>query len=104
MAGRRTADVRVLAGDARSLDRQSWCPMALGKVSVKGGSSGRLGHSNMSHWTDTAFIKDAARRRRRRGTKAEVAAQTENARDDSMSVVAPVQDGGYLHPVLAGQL
>lgn len=40
--------------------------MANMKVASEGGSGGKRGHSNMTHWTKTAEIKAAARRERRR--------------------------------------
>ena len=39
--------------------------MANPKIKTEGGQGGRRGHSNMSHWTYTEEIKDAARKRRR---------------------------------------
>jgi hypothetical protein len=39
--------------------------MANAKVASKGGQGGRLGHSNMEHWTYTEEVKQAARKRRR---------------------------------------
>ena len=43
--------------------------MAIEKVKPDGGSGGRLGHSNMTHWTHTDEIKDAARKHRRAADK-----------------------------------
>ena len=34
-------------------------------VKSEGGSGGRKGHSNMEHWSPTAHIKLAAKKRRR---------------------------------------
>jgi len=53
--------------------------MALEKVSMKGGCGGRLGHSNMSHWTTTAVVKLAARKRLRRHGTAEALSQLEDS-------------------------
>lgn len=39
--------------------------MANVKVANKGGQGGRLGHSNMEHWTYTEEVKRAARKKRR---------------------------------------
>lgn len=39
--------------------------MALEKVKPTGGSGGKLGHSNMTHWTTTNEIKIAAKKRAR---------------------------------------
>ena len=43
--------------------------MAIEKVQPDGGSGGRLGHSNMTHWTHTDEVKDAARKHRRAADK-----------------------------------
>lgn len=34
-------------------------------IRTEGGSGGRRGHSNMSHWSKTAEVKTAARKARR---------------------------------------
>ena len=39
--------------------------MANAKVANRGGQGGRLGHSNMEHWTYTEEVKRSARKRRR---------------------------------------
>jgi len=39
--------------------------MALDKVKPNGGSGGKKGHSNMTHWAYTSEIKKAAKKRRR---------------------------------------
>ena len=39
--------------------------MGLLKGKTEGGSGGKRGHSNMSHWVTTQEIKDAMRKRRR---------------------------------------
>jgi hypothetical protein len=41
----------------------SWNRSIGGKV--EGGSGGRLGHSNMTHWDGTEYLKEASVRRRR---------------------------------------
>ena len=46
--------------------------MALERVKGTAGSGGRLGHSNMSHFSRTAVVKTAARKRRRFDSKAEI--------------------------------
>lgn len=40
--------------------------MAEAKVKPEGGSGGKLGHSNMTHWMPTAEVKRAARKARRK--------------------------------------
>ena len=52
--------------------------MANPKIKTEGGQGGRRGHSNMSHWTDTEEIKDAARKRRRIESKKIVTAEISN--------------------------
>ena len=39
--------------------------MALDKVKPSGGSGGKKGHSNMTHWSKTAVVKRSAKKRRR---------------------------------------
>jgi hypothetical protein len=53
--------------------------MANLKVANKGGQGGRLGHSNMEHWTYTEEVKRAARKKRRRDAKNTVQAGLEDA-------------------------
>ena len=52
--------------------------MANPKIKTEGGQGGRRGHSNMSHWTYTEEIKDAARKRRRIESKKIVTAEISN--------------------------
>ena len=40
-----------------------------GKIKTEAGSGGKKGHSNMSHWARTEFIKRAARKARRAADK-----------------------------------
>lgn len=47
--------------------------MALPKTKSEGGQGGRLGHSNMVHWESTEEIKVAARKKRRKEAKAQIA-------------------------------
>jgi hypothetical protein len=42
--------------------------MALEKA-TRGGSGGKKGHSNMSHWTGTEIVKAANKKHRRRESK-----------------------------------
>mgnify|MGYP001592806401 CR=1 FL=1 len=53
--------------------------MANLKVASKGGQGGRLGHSNMEHWTYTEEVKLAARKKRRTDAKNAVRAAFEDA-------------------------
>lgn len=43
--------------------------MAIEKVKPEGGLGGRIGHSNMTHWTKTAEVMNAARKHRRAADK-----------------------------------
>ena len=52
--------------------------MANLKVANKGGQGGRLGHSNMEHWTYTEEVKRAARKRRRTDAKNAIQAGLED--------------------------
>lgn len=40
-----------------------------GKIKTEAGSGGKVGHSNMTHWARSAFIKRAARKARRANDK-----------------------------------
>ena len=55
--------------------------MALERVKGTAGSVGRLGHSNMSHYSPTAVVKDAARKRRRVDAKDEVRNESQQMAD-----------------------
>lgn len=46
---------------------------------TEAGSGGRKGHSNMAHWSPTAWVKASARKARRTNDKAVV---REQVRDD----------------------
>ena len=46
--------------------------MGLGYNKTEGGQGGKLGHSNMTHWTGTEEIKWRTKRRRRLAGKREV--------------------------------
>ncbi len=51
--------------------------MGLGKsIKAEGGSGGKRGHSNMSHWTKTAEVKNTAKKVRRKLDKELVRAVT----------------------------
>lgn len=39
--------------------------MALDRVKPNGGSGGKKGHSNMTHWSYTSEVKKAAKKHRR---------------------------------------
>ena len=62
--------------------------MALSKVKECGGSGGRLGHSNMSHWSTTEDIKVSARKRRRRIGVAQIALELGESEGDSPAPLA----------------
>ena len=63
--------------------------MANPKVANKGGQGGRLGHSNMEHWTYTEEVKRAARKKRRTHAKNAIRAGLEDAAESKGSTVAP---------------
>jgi len=46
--------------------------VAIGKGKPDGGQGGRLGHSNQDHWEYTEEVKEAARKRRRHTSRAEI--------------------------------
>ena len=56
--------------------------MAIERVKPDGGSGGRLGHSNMAHWTHAAEVKDSARKHRRAADKAAVREGLEDQASD----------------------
>jgi hypothetical protein len=51
--------------------------MATLKYKTEGGSGGKLGHSNMSHWDETEMIKEATKVRRRNNEKKEIKREIE---------------------------
>lgn len=61
--------------------------MGLLKGKTEGGSGGKRGHSNMTHWATTEEIKEATRRRRR--IEAEEAARDGLAEFEQEKQVAP---------------
>jgi hypothetical protein len=46
--------------------------MGILKIKPDAGQGGKRGHSNMDHWVTTEEMKEAARKRRRIGAKAEI--------------------------------
>ncbi len=67
--------------------------MANLKVANKGGQGGRLGHSNMEHWTYTEEVKRAARKKRRTDAKTAIQAGLEDAAKSMGSTTAPRRRG-----------
>ncbi len=67
--------------------------MANLKVANKGGQGGRLGHSNMEHWTYTEEVKQAARKRCRADAKNAVRAGTEDAVEPKDAPATPRHGG-----------
>jgi hypothetical protein len=49
--------------------------MSSNSKKTEGGSGGKLGHSNMTHWEYTEVIKKESRKIRRRNNKKEVESQ-----------------------------
>ncbi len=45
--------------------------MAWDKIKTQAGSGGKLGHSNMTHWSKTWWVKRSAKKRRRAEDKKE---------------------------------
>jgi len=67
--------------------------MANVKVANKGGQGGRLGHSNMEHWTYTEEVKRAARKKQRTDAKNAVEAELEDAAESKDSRPPPRREG-----------
>jgi hypothetical protein len=57
--------------------------MANAKVASKGGQGGRLGHTNMEHWTYTEEVKEAARKRRRADAKKAIRKGRQDVADEN---------------------
>ena len=67
--------------------------MANLKVANKGGQGGRLGHSNMEHWTYTEEVKRAARKRGRTDAKTAVRTGVQDAGDPKDATATPRHGG-----------
>ena len=67
--------------------------MANLKVANKGGQGGRLGHSNMEHWTYTEEVKRATRKKRRADAKNAVQAGLDDAAESKGRTAAPRCEG-----------
>jgi hypothetical protein len=67
--------------------------MANLKVANKGGQGGRLGHSNMEHWTYTEEVKRAARKKRRTDAKNAIQAGLKDTAESMGSTTAPRRRG-----------